>query len=92
MSLCSRYVVKVSAMNLDLQYISSTQPLPELQALESLFPSMHIMMNYLVSIVIRSAGSGGSRRSEFFMTFDEPFEPSIVSSGYGSGLVVRGVR
>ena len=41
---------------------------------------------------IRFAGSGGSRRSEFFMTFDEPFEPLIVSSGYGSGLVVRGVR
>ena len=67
MSLCSRYVVKVSAMNLDLQYISSTQPLPELQALESLFPSMHIMMNYLVSIVSTSglleAGAAGEASS-----------------------------
>ena len=68
MSLCGRYVLKVSAMNLDLQYISLTQPLPELRALESLFPSMHLKRNYLeyVSIVLTSglleagaAGGGG---------------------------------
>jgi len=69
---------------------SSTQPMPELQALESLFPRMHLRRNHLVSIVSTSglleagaAGGGGSGCPS----------PIITSTPSSSRwLLVRGTR